>query len=94
MFSNKKIGDNRSINDFNSSLIMLVSIIFLLLTTSMIQNPYVVGHTYASIPQPQSPFSSSSTSDDSFLLPSPSLIQSPLESNQAGKEKAVQSRSH
>jgi len=83
MFSNKKIGDNRSINDFNSSLIMLVSIIFLLLTTSMIQNPYVVGHTYASIPQPQSPFSSSSTSDDSFLLPSPSLIQSPLESNQA-----------
>src|SRR6476646_4152000 len=83
MFSNKKIGNNTTINDLNSSLIMLVSIIFLLLTTSMIQNPYVVGHTYASLPQPQSPFSSSSTSDDSFLLPSPSLIQSPLESNQA-----------
>ena len=50
----------------------------------MIENLYVVGNTYASLPQPQSPFSPSSTStDDSFLLSSPSLIQSPLESNQA-----------
>ena len=84
MFSNKKIGNKRTINDLNSPIIMLVSIIFLLLITSMIENLYVVGNAYASLPQPQSPFSPSSTStDDSFLLPSPSLIQSPLESNQA-----------
>lgn len=84
MFSNMKIGNKRTINDLNSPIIMLVSIIFLLLITSMIENPYVVGNAYASLPQPQSPFSPSSTSaDDSFLLPSPSLIQSPLESNQA-----------
>jgi hypothetical protein len=83
MFSNKKIGNKRTINDLNSSLIMLVSIIFLLLMSNMIQNPSI-GTAYASLPKPQSPFSSSSTSpDDSFPLPSPSLIQSPLESNQA-----------
>ena len=83
MFSNKKIGNKRTINDLNSPIIMLVSIIFLLLITSMIENLYVVGNTYASLPQPQSPFSPSSTSTDTFLCPSPSLIQSPLESNQA-----------
>jgi hypothetical protein len=84
MFSNNKIGNKRTNNDLNSSLIMLVSIIFLLLTNSVIQKPYAVGNIYASLPQPQSPFSSSSTSpDDSFPLPSPSFIQSPLESNQA-----------
>ena len=100
MFSNKKIGKKRTINDLNSPVIMLVSIIFLLLITSMIENLYVVGNTYASLPQPQSPFSPSSTStDDSFLLSSPSLIQSPLESNQAScdegqGEGVAKSRSH
>ena len=98
MFSNKKIGNKRTINDLNSSLIMLVSIIFLLLMSSMIQNPSI-GTAYASLPQPQSPFSSSSTSpDDSF--PSRHLLSYSLLWSQIkrvvmkGKEKAVQSRSH
>jgi len=63
---------------------MTMSIILLLVTYNVIQIPYVVGTTFASPPQSQSPFSPSSASPvDSFMVPVPSLIDSRLESNQA-----------
>src|SRR4029078_4532003 len=84
MFSNNKFSIKRIIKNLHSSLIMTMSIILLLVTYNVIQIPYVVGTTFASPPQSQSPFSPSSASPvDSFMVPVPSLIDSRLESNQA-----------